>query len=623
MSKFPLMSLESVEIDNYDLYKCPLTFDFSKKLNIIFGTNGTGKSSLLYILLYSIIGPYRGAIETKSYKLERRDSRLLFSDDFYRDRMINPSEDAIVKINFSVNNKKFEVKHSLYETKLLEVIVNGEKLSGKKIKYKQYEDLFFNNNINDDFLIQNYHEILSEEIGVPGGMNSIIRLLLEAMLFDEERKFAFWQKELTTLVVTKYLVEEEFYLKYEDDMREQKYIDSLIRHKTEEIKYVTRFLDEEVTKEKQPVRDIITVENEIESTKEKLRKITIQIEEKNSKELDLKRKLEDRYEQIQILNTKWNQNFLPNSYEKYYSKFVDSMIEGQCPICGEIHEFDLDIMSCLLCGENLQIDKKESLIDLDIQRNKIQFEIKSIESNIKGIKNNTNQKKIDLLQKSLNELQLEQSKILSEETKTDHQIKYERLLDDKKRLQNELVEINSRVKSMNTEIEDTLLQSFKKFASYFEKYGSLFFGENQKVHLELNSSGVTSDYINNYFVFKLNDKERTTSNTLSESQRIFTDLAFRFSILSMWHQSSFFLCETPDSTLDMIYEDNAVETFYEYALNGNTLILTANARNSSLIKKIIKKFDKKDVAILNLIENSNYVTDEIKNRININEVLEV
>lgn len=150
MSKFPLMSLESVEIDNYDLYKCPLTFDFSKKLNIIFGTNGTGKSSLLYILLYSIIGPYRGAIETKSYKLERRDSRLLFSDDFYRDRMINPSADAIVKINFSVNNKKFEVKHSLYETKLLEVIVNGEKLSGKKIKYKQYEDLFFNNNINPE-----------------------------------------------------------------------------------------------------------------------------------------------------------------------------------------------------------------------------------------------------------------------------------------------------------------------------------------------------------------------------------------------------------------------------------------------------------------------------------------
>ena len=44
MSKFPLMSLESVEIDNYDLYKCPLTFDFSKKLNIIFGTNGTGKN---------------------------------------------------------------------------------------------------------------------------------------------------------------------------------------------------------------------------------------------------------------------------------------------------------------------------------------------------------------------------------------------------------------------------------------------------------------------------------------------------------------------------------------------------------------------------------------------------
>ena len=54
MNKFYLPELEKMTIIDYTLYKCPFIIDF-KKLNIVFGTNGTGKSSLLLIILFSIV----------------------------------------------------------------------------------------------------------------------------------------------------------------------------------------------------------------------------------------------------------------------------------------------------------------------------------------------------------------------------------------------------------------------------------------------------------------------------------------------------------------------------------------------------------------------------------------
>ncbi len=51
MNKFYLPRLEEIVITDYGLYKCPLKITFNSKLNVIFGTNGTGKSTLLMLIL--------------------------------------------------------------------------------------------------------------------------------------------------------------------------------------------------------------------------------------------------------------------------------------------------------------------------------------------------------------------------------------------------------------------------------------------------------------------------------------------------------------------------------------------------------------------------------------------
>lgn len=72
MNKFYLPRLEEIVITDYGLYKCPLKITFNSKLNVIFGTNGTGKSTLLMLILFSIIGPYRGGIKTKTRNEQRK-----------------------------------------------------------------------------------------------------------------------------------------------------------------------------------------------------------------------------------------------------------------------------------------------------------------------------------------------------------------------------------------------------------------------------------------------------------------------------------------------------------------------------------------------------------------------
>lgn len=97
---------------------------------------------------------------------------------------------------------------------------------------------------------------------------------------------------------------------------------------------------------------------------------------------------------------------------------------------------------------------------------------------------------------------------------------------------------------------------------------------------------------------------------LSESQRIFTDLAFRFAILTSFHEQSFFMCETPDSTLDLLHETNAVNTFKEYINMGNMLILTANARKSNLVSELYNSYDEKDKNVIDLTELSKLALEE-------------
>ncbi|HFU4238142.1 TPA: hypothetical protein ACGPAW_002077, partial [Streptococcus suis] len=66
-----------------------------------------------------------------------------------------------------------------------------------------------------------------------------------------------------------------------------------------------------------------------------------------------------------------------------------------------------------------------------------------------------------------------------------------------------------------------------------------------------------------------------------------------------------FLCETPDSSLDLYHEKNAVATLKYYINKGNSLFITSNERSSYLIDGLMVEYG--DVVnIIDLTKLSRY-----------------
>lgn len=627
-NEFYLPILDKVTIYDYSLYKCPFEIDFSSKLNIIYGTNGIGKSTLLMIILFSIIGPYRGTTKTQIRLEKRRDSRALYDQDFFKDRMPNISEKARVVSEFHINNNIYKVTHSLFDGKLLEVFVNGTFLSGKIGKYRDYETKYFKNDADSykSYLIYNYQTSLSSTTLLPGGINTLINMIQDVMLFDEDRSLTFWNMHLQELIIGKYIVDASYYEQFCTQKLNTKAAESAYKKSSETHNFMLKFLKREKDRLNEERFDttsidltieLNTLQNEIENLNEKIQNERIRYERKNSDLLQLTNKEEQLKEKNIELNDKWYKNILPDNYNNYYKKFAPKMLSDVCPICGNKHSFDLKTEQCIVCKEKIHIEKNVDILKLDVERSDNTNKLVKIQNEILLLKNEINEisSTIASFRKQISDKNARINKIqvyLNPNNSND--LDEQRLARAQQDRDIALQKMNSerlKEKQMRKIIEETLAQNFDAFRKSFINYALSFFGEGNKVNLKLPISDISESDDDNILQdlmisFILNEKRRDDCYMLSESQRIFTDFAFRFSILTTYHNKSFFICETPDSTLDMFHEKNAVNTFKRYIDSGNSLILTANARKSSLISNLYKAFPKKDVNVVDLTEVSVY-----------------
>ena len=627
-NEFYLPILDKVTIYDYSLYKCPFEIDFSSKLNIIYGTNGIGKSTLLMIILFSIIGPYRGTTKTQIRLEKRRDSRPLYDQDFFKDRMPNISEKARVVSEFHINNNIYKVTHSLFDGKLLEVFVNGTFLSGKIGKYRDYETKYFKNDDNSykSYLIYKYQTSLSSTTLLPGGINTLINMIQDVMLFDEDRSLTFWNMHLQELIIGKYIVDASYYEQFCTQKLNTKAAESAYKKSSETHNFMLKFLKREKARLNEERFDttsidltieLNTLQNEIENLNEKIQNERIRYERKNSDLLQLTNKEEQLKEKNLELNDKWYKNILPDNYSNYYKKFAPKMLSDVCPICGNKHSFDLKTEQCIVCKEKIHIEKNVDILKLDVERSDNTNKLVKIQNEILLLKNEINEisSTIASFRKQISDKNARINKIqvyLNPNNSND--LDEQRLARAQQDRDIALQKMNSerlKEKQMRKIIEETLAQNFDAFRKSFINYALSFFGEGNKVNLKLPISDISESDDDNILQdlmisFILNEKRRDDCYMLSESQRIFTDFAFRFSILTTYHNKSFFICETPDSTLDMFHEKNAVNTFKRYIDSGNSLILTANARKSSLISNLYKAFPKKDVNVVDLTEVSVY-----------------
>ena len=608
MKIYCLPKIKELHISNYDLYICPFDVEFSEKINFVFGTNGLGKTTFLNIMQYAVIGPYIGKVQSRNWKEQQKLKRPTFEKYYFRSRMREQSDKAEVRVIFYLGNDKYEVIHSLYEHRLKKVFINNEEISGENVNYDTYEKKYFgqdDQNI-DRYLIDKYHKHLEKSSNFPD-INAFMLMLTEIMFFTESRELSFWNQDMTKLILSKFMPTEK-YFEYDEVQKLIKKYDSQERLTSYKMSMIKEFLGEDLNekntiKSQYSLEDLQSINNNIS---EKNKRISKYEQELNKKERESKQNridFESVGKQLLEIEQQWYNNVFPDKYQKIHNKYVPSILADVCPFCGESHVNKiLEIDKCFYCNKSIKIRKNIDLNRLEIERKNLDNEKRRLQNNYSLIN-----KEILKIKKLLSEENKELFKVIEKQqkikktldlTSNDNFAKYQQLELKKQEYHELLEQTKQREKKLALEIDAYVLDKFQDYSMVFKKYAYSFLGNDSNVRLELVGKSDEA-----FFKFFLNETERESEMALSESQRIFVDMAYRLATLEFFHKDSYFISETPDSTLDYFFETNAVKTFSYFVDSGNTLFMSANARNSRLINLLVERY-KKEYTLINLLEKS-------------------
>lgn len=641
MNRIFLPELLSIVIEDYALYSktTKLQYDFIKGVNLIIGGNGVGKTTFVNIIKYALIGLYKKEYDyTRTYMGRKIEKRIQITEGFFANRTgdIELNKNAKVTLTFKVADIFVTVERGLvdiglrsayYQHHTTENVVKNY-LSGGYLSQSKYEKLPEKEKTGS--LQYNYEELIADKSGI-GSFDNLIFFVNEILFFGEDHKTILWNDEYTQIqskLTSKYFNDPEIDDKRQDALRQEKYYDSKSRHTSEDMRVLTQLV-KDLSPTSDINKDLVKFMIELESLKLIVEDLTNSIEtihqERNKEvkqisainkqisEIDLKRQgLEEIInEQQKTIDSEIFIKINPK-----YDTHLEQIIRNDlCPMCNQdlearyIKHVKAHPVNCFLCDNVIPIKNKSNEVDSTLleemkdlmkfynsyQNNKISHEEKiekldreyqSINRKLFSERNKLRQKEHFLNTANRNEdstqIDVLKSKLMHLEKE---KIRYAELSRD----------MREEARSLSKQLEEESININSELSSYFSDYANKFLG------LETFLSFEDYDGYGRRFVPVIDNKPRLTSDELSESQRFFVDHSFRMSLLNLFYQTpAFFICETPDSSLDISYEQNAAEVFLLYLNKPNVLILTSNLNNSSFLEFIIDRAE--SVKVLNLFD---------------------
>lgn len=637
MRKIYLPSLKKIQIQNFTLYPNGLNFEyeFINGVNIIIGGNGMGKTTLVNLIKYSIIGHYKKDFDfTRTYKDRKIEKRILHPVDYYKNRLDNSivtDSKANVTVNFEINNNLFIVTRCIESITLNSYSLNGKKIEGKIISQNKYEDL--SDDIKHEYLQKKYEDDISKVSEL--SFDDLIFFVNEILYFGEDHKTILWNdgkigNDVQNELFNKYFNTPELDKLRQEAERQAKYFDSSARHRSEDIRAIKKVLDK-VNDSKNKVDNIESINSKIINIKNEIENVDKQLDNKQS----YRKKVDNK---IQLLNNQINEisvkeanldkdkktaenklfankwQHLHKNYDLYFKSIKTNHI---CPLCTKEVEdtFAEEILNnsnnCILCNQEInEVESKSLDIEYDEinkllieEHRKLQNYQKEIFENDKILKELDKDFRIlsvkkRELQSILRELEFSNSQVPNSET-DQLQAFYDEIANLEK-LKNEFQEKSLIEKNKADEFSKLIEEQISKETNRFSILFSNFAGEFLGVKCSLTYDDLGDG--NRRFYPVIDGKIRQYEEELSESQRFFIDHSFRMSILSFFYtKPTFYIVETPDSSLDISYEKNAAKVFMKFLEKDNSLILTTNLNNSEFLNHLIE-LAKNRVSIISLLD---------------------
>lgn len=619
MRKIYLPELLSIHLRNYTLYPNGLdyTFDFIKGVNLVLGGNGMGKTTFVNLIKYAIIGNYKKQYDyTRTYKEKSIEKRIQQPERFYSNRMdpsIIVNEEPTVKITFKLNETIFEVERGLDNITILNLKVDKVVISGDIISQYKYEQLSLEQKKNT--LLYKY-EVEIEKYAMLT-FDDLIFFVNSVLFFGEDHKTILWNDEsslqdVQTELFNKYFNDPVLDKERQEAERQAKYYDSLSRHRSEDMRAINKVLSRiqtqknngdsliELLKTKEKIDDLSSKLDVIQKRRSLASsKISILQNDINKAGAEVS-KVEREKAQLEDLRTSRMWEGLHSLYHIFEQNIRVNHI---CPMCNREDDelasrVNSSPESCFLCDKPMDtrddndinhayktvLGQSSRLYALIANKKK---EIKALENELTELDAQFRQLDADKSKLSVKLRNLEYVNSKGDKHHDDIQpfmAEINRLLSEKEKYQKLRDEEKNKAERYSKQIENEIKTNVKRFSALFSSYAEKFLGVSCQLTYD---KSLTDDLLRFYPV--IDNVTRYYEEELSESQRFFIDHSFRMSILSFFYTTpTFYIVETPDSSLDISYEQNAAGVFMKFLDRPNSIIITSNLNNSSFVNFLIK-----------------------------------
>ena len=613
-----LPELQSINIKNYTLYPNGLdySYDFVKGVNLILGGNGMGKTTFVNIIKFGLIGLYKKAKDlTRTYLDRAIVKRLLYPSNYFSargDESIQVEGEAMVTLHFAIKETRFVVCRSLETGGLLSVTINGVELGGQIIDEERYERL--DENKRKQYLLYSYEKGIEESSNLT--FDDLIFFVNEILFFGENHNTVLWNNgidgrtDVQNELFNKYFNEPELDLERQEMQRQAKYFDSLSRHRSEDMRVLNKLVAKintasvNNTDTPSPTVDIVAVKSQIEFLGEDIiairnkqaaleNEISILQGEINRSSMQASRLDEDKKRIEREMNASLWETLHPQ-----YDVFVKNIeMNHLCPMCSHEAEQLLEKVNeanthCFMCGNDIHQSANSELISqykaITLEHKSIYQSIANKQRKIRALEDGLSQLDKDFRERDLQKRTLQQQlrELEYKRSSSAEPDKLQALDDERNRLeaeknenQKKSAECAAKAQDLTNRIEEEILSNVSRFSALFSSYAEHFLG----VPCSLEYAKYEGDDFKRFYPV-IDGKIRRQEESLSESQRFFVDHSFRMSILSFFYQSpSFYIVETPDSSLDLSYEKNAAGVFLQFLKKPNIIIVTSNLNNSSFV----------------------------------------
>lgn len=619
MREIYLPELISINIKNYTLYPNGLdyTVDFIKGFNLILGGNGMGKTTFVSLIKYALIGNYKKQYEyTRTYKENKIEKRERNSDDFFKNRIDTSIEtilDPTITLKFRVNDSEFIITRGIKDIKIESLIIDDVIIEGEQILESRYEVLKNKSNNDLSTYLPNIYELEFEK-RANITFDDLIFFVNYILFFGEDHKTILWDEDVQKELFNTFFNSPKLNIDRQEAEREAKYFDSRARHKSEDKRAIRKVLDKVEKKDNNVENSVVN----IISLKEKIEVLNIETikthnkRKENTSEISIleskKNTLTHRVDEIESKRNKLMSSLSFSEYKnqhRLYDSFLKNIQTNHiCPLCNShseslFNKANQNQDKCWACeseiitSSEVNLENKEELMKLNTEFNNVSVSLKNIQNEIRLLEKSNSEldnvfKELDLEKRhsiiKLRELEFENSQQQNPSELQPFYDEIEKLTKEQEEFSLKSEDRKIEAKRIAQLIEETVIKNVQNFSNQFSLYSQKFLGVESKLTYEK----LDNDELKKFYPI-INGTIRKSEIELSESQRFFIDHSFRMSILTHFYTTpTFYIIETPDSSLDLSYEKNAADVFSSFLDKPYSLILTSNLNNSSFVNYILE-----------------------------------